>query len=163
MAFLWPSLTHSFPIGLFEDHTCHLGLIRAVKCLMELDTHTSKRAHTQHSHSDTHAGLPATYTHRCCCTQLPIPKHRFKCTLGNGAPADPPCTCALQTPEPSPQSQSQVPPLVTFHSPRVTRQLRGQEPGARSGSVLGTEGIPCKPQPGSMFGTSAPPSLAEGV
>lgn len=45
-AFLWLSLTHSVPTGLFEEYTCHLGLISALKCLMELDTRTFKQALT---------------------------------------------------------------------------------------------------------------------
>lgn len=92
VAFLWPSLTHAFPVGLCEAHTRHLGLIRAVKCFMELDTHTSKRAHAQHSHSehayaqhshsDTHAGLHATCTHRRGCTQLPTLNTASRAILG---------------------------------------------------------------------------------
>lgn len=52
-AFSWPPPTHSrVLIGLLEDQTCCLGLISAVKCLVEPDTHT-------HSHSDTHPGKHA--------------------------------------------------------------------------------------------------------
>ena len=51
---LWGlSLTHSqILIGLLEDRACRLGLIRAVRCLIELDTHT-------HTHTQTHPGKHA--------------------------------------------------------------------------------------------------------
>lgn len=45
---LGSSLTHSqILIGLLEDRTCRLGLIRAVRCLIELDTHTHTHTQTQ--------------------------------------------------------------------------------------------------------------------
>lgn len=113
---------------LFEDRTCHLGLISAVKCSMELGTHIHTCTHTRtltlrYSHAQ--AYMPPILTHKCCCVQSHTPKHHFEFSLGNGCPD----ACTLQTPEPSPQSRSHSPPSGTFHSPRVICQLQWRGAG----------------------------------
>lgn len=115
-------LTHSqILIGLLEDQACRLGLIRAVRCLIELDTHShsatrpGKRGHLQQPTDVTvHGSAPLT--------PIQVPGS----VRAMDPPMDPLRHVGSANPLPSPEFTFSLPYWCLFISPWVTHRSSGQ-------------------------------------